>query len=222
MALFPITGRYVGDFVPHLVAVDTEDTMDQVAQKVAAHSVGRRLPEPAGGPVYDVYLGDRRLDPTTTLGSLGLAPLQWLAVREAVEHALVEFDWDRVLVATQLVVKPVADLLFLDESGRQLVASGATLDGMIAENLARDARRSRRWTGALLRFLADAGEANVTLLQRYLRRLGTARSRDGRGRVPAARRGRRAPRECDRRDRPCRLAGPGRPGRARHGPALSR
>jgi toluene monooxygenase system protein B len=81
MALFPITGRYVGDIVPHLVPVDTEDTMDQVAQKVAAHSVGRRLPEPAGGPVYDVYLDDRRLDPAATLGSLGLAPLQWLDVR---------------------------------------------------------------------------------------------------------------------------------------------
>ena len=81
MALFPITGRYVGDIVPHLVAVDTEDTMDQVAQKVAVHSVGRRLPEPAGGPVYDVYLDGRRLDPTATLGSLGLAPMQWLDVR---------------------------------------------------------------------------------------------------------------------------------------------
>jgi len=81
MALFPITGHYVGDIVPHLVAVDTEDTMDQVAQKVAVHSVGLRLPEPPGGPVYDVYLNDRRLDPTATLGSLGLVPLQWLDVR---------------------------------------------------------------------------------------------------------------------------------------------
>jgi len=92
----------------------------------------------------------------------------WRPVREAVEHALVEFDWDRALVATQLVVKPVADLLFLDELGRQLAAAGATLDAMIAENLARDARRSRHWTGALLRFLADAGESNVKVLQRHL------------------------------------------------------
>ena len=47
MALFPITGRFVGDFVPHLVAVDTDDTMDQVAEKVAVHSVGRRVARPA-------------------------------------------------------------------------------------------------------------------------------------------------------------------------------
>ena len=25
MAAFPITGRFIGDFVPHLVAVDTDD-----------------------------------------------------------------------------------------------------------------------------------------------------------------------------------------------------
>jgi Toluene-4-monooxygenase system protein B (TmoB) len=81
MALFPIIGRFVGDFVPHLVAVDTEDTMDAVGQKVAVHSVGRRVRKPAGSPAYDVYLDDRKLDPSTRLGELNLLPLQWLDVR---------------------------------------------------------------------------------------------------------------------------------------------
>jgi toluene monooxygenase system protein B len=81
MALFPIIGRFVGDFVPHLVAVDTEDNMDAVAQKVAVHSVGRRVRQPAGTPAYDVYLDDRKLDPSTQLGELNLPPLQWLDVR---------------------------------------------------------------------------------------------------------------------------------------------
>jgi len=44
MALFPIYGRFIGDCVPHLVAVDTGDTMAQVAEKIAVHSVGRRIP----------------------------------------------------------------------------------------------------------------------------------------------------------------------------------
>lgn len=81
MALFPITGRYLGDFIAHLVAVDTDDTMDEVAAKVVVHSVGRRLPEPPGGPHYDVFLDEEKLDSSTTLGSLGLVPLQWLDVR---------------------------------------------------------------------------------------------------------------------------------------------
>jgi hypothetical protein len=81
MALFPIIGRFVGDFVPHLVAVDSEDTMDTVAQKVAIHSVGRRVRKPAGAPAYDVYLDDRKVEPSTRLGELNLPPLQWLDVR---------------------------------------------------------------------------------------------------------------------------------------------
>ncbi|HKS99628.1 MAG TPA: toluene-4-monooxygenase system B family protein [Rugosimonospora sp.] len=81
MALFPITGRFAGDFVPHLVAVDTGDTMDTVAAKVAAHSVGRRVAPPDEDRGYDVYLDGRRVEPATTLGELGLQPLQWLDVK---------------------------------------------------------------------------------------------------------------------------------------------
>ena len=40
MALFPIYGTFKGDFCAHLVAVDTDDTMGQVAEKIAVHSVG--------------------------------------------------------------------------------------------------------------------------------------------------------------------------------------
>ncbi len=81
MALFPIYGRFVGDFVPHLVPVDTDDTMDAVAEKVAVHTVGRRLPRPVTPKGYDVYLDDRKVPASTTLGELGLVPLQWLDVR---------------------------------------------------------------------------------------------------------------------------------------------
>jgi toluene monooxygenase system protein B len=80
MALFPIYGRFVGDFVPHLVAVDTEDTMDAVAEKVAGHSVGRRLPVPVEPTGYDVFLDGQLVPPTTRLKDLNVAPLQWLDV----------------------------------------------------------------------------------------------------------------------------------------------
>lgn len=81
MALFPVTGRFVGDFVPHLVAVDTDDTMDVLAEKVAVHSVGRRVPVPDPHPGYVVLLADAPVPATTTVGELGLQPLQWLDVR---------------------------------------------------------------------------------------------------------------------------------------------
>ena len=85
MALFPITGRFVGDFVPHLVAVDTEDTMDEIAGKVASFSVGHRLARRPGDPGYEVLLDGEVLDPSLTFGAVlaerQLLPLQWVDVR---------------------------------------------------------------------------------------------------------------------------------------------
>jgi len=92
----------------------------------------------------------------------------WQPIREAVEHALVEYDWDRALVATQLVVKPVADLIFLEQLRQELAADDA-MDALIAANLWRDSERSRRWTAALLRFLVEADQGNLGTLQSYLR-----------------------------------------------------
>lgn len=85
MALFPIVGRFVGDFVPHLVAVDTEDTFDQIAEKVAVHSVGRRLPVDPDASGYEVLLDGELLDGGTRLEAVisrrKVLPLQWFDVR---------------------------------------------------------------------------------------------------------------------------------------------
>ena len=85
MALFPIVGRFVGDFVPHLVAVDTEDTFDQIAEKVAVHSVGRRLPVDPDATGYEVLLDGEPLDGGVKLEAVmtkrKVLPLQWFDVR---------------------------------------------------------------------------------------------------------------------------------------------
>jgi Toluene-4-monooxygenase system protein B (TmoB) len=85
MALFPIIGRFVGDFVPHLVAIDTEDTFDQIAEKVAVHSVGRRLPPNPASRGYEVLLEGKLLDGREKFECLTaktpVLPLQWFDVR---------------------------------------------------------------------------------------------------------------------------------------------
>lgn len=43
MALYPLTANFQEDFVLQLVAVDTENSMDEVAAAAAHHSVGRRV-----------------------------------------------------------------------------------------------------------------------------------------------------------------------------------
>jgi methane/phenol/toluene hydroxylase len=101
----------------------------------------------------------------------------WQPIRRGIESALVEFDWDRALVVTNLVVKPVADLVLLNKLSQQAAAAGAQLDALILDNLWRDARRSQRWTSALVTFLGEADPGNLPVLQGYLDEfapLGTA------------------------------------------------
>jgi Toluene-4-monooxygenase system protein B (TmoB) len=82
--LFPIYGRFVGDFVPHLVGALTTDTMPELAEKIAVHSVGRRLPARPGGR-YEVLLDGKVVPDQVTLGELvaerRLPPLSWFDVR---------------------------------------------------------------------------------------------------------------------------------------------
>ncbi|WP_278219885.1 ferritin family protein [Mycolicibacterium gadium] len=91
---------------------------------------------------------------------------EWQPIRSAFEWALVEFDWDRAFVATNLVVKPIADQVFLVHLASQLAAVDARLDELIIENLWQDAQRSLRWTSALVNYVSTT--TNLAVLQRCL------------------------------------------------------
>lgn len=84
MALFPIYGVFKGDFVPHLVAVDTDDTMGQIAEKIAVHSVGRRVQARPGNLGYSIEIADKPVNLQSPLSEViaqtGLKPLQWVTV----------------------------------------------------------------------------------------------------------------------------------------------
>ncbi len=73
MALFPIQGIYQDDFVVLLVPIDTEDPMTVVAEKIAHHAAGVRVP-PASGELRIKYQGEL-LDPEATVVDAGVPPL---------------------------------------------------------------------------------------------------------------------------------------------------
>ncbi len=73
MALFPIQGIYQDDFVVLLVPIDTEDPMTVVAEKIAHHAAGVRVP-PAAGELRIKYQGEL-LDPEVTVVDAGVPPL---------------------------------------------------------------------------------------------------------------------------------------------------
>jgi hypothetical protein len=78
--MLPIYGRFVGDFAAHLVAVDTEDTIGEVAAKIAVHSIQRRLPAESAGS-YEVLIDGRVIPAAVHVSHLSLRPLQWIDVR---------------------------------------------------------------------------------------------------------------------------------------------
>lgn len=79
MALFPVISNFQYDFVLQLVAVDTENTMDEVAAAAAHHSVGRRVAPRPGKVVRVRRQGDEGFFPREQkLGESGIQPMEAL------------------------------------------------------------------------------------------------------------------------------------------------
>jgi toluene monooxygenase system protein E len=94
----------------------------------------------------------------------------WQGLRELLERLLVAYDWHDAFIGTQLVLKPIADRLTLHGFANAARAAGDELDALIADNLYKDAERSRRWTIACTRFLiAGAPDNRAALLETLAR-----------------------------------------------------
>ena len=85
MAPFPITARFVGDFIAQLIAIDTDDSWAEVADKVAYHVVGRRIATPDPHPGYEVVFDGQTMPAQGKVRDLfatnPVPPLQWFDVR---------------------------------------------------------------------------------------------------------------------------------------------
>lgn len=80
MAMFPIHSNFQGDFVVQLVPVDSEDTMDQVAEKCAYHSVGRRVKKRPGVMRVRKHKSSTLFDRNLKVSSSGLKPAEVLDI----------------------------------------------------------------------------------------------------------------------------------------------
>jgi toluene monooxygenase system protein B len=78
MAMVPLQAVFRGDFAVLLVAVDEEDTMEKVAEKVAHHVIHRRLP-PRNAAMCVQY-NERVLPPDQTVAQAGLLPMSFIEV----------------------------------------------------------------------------------------------------------------------------------------------
>lgn len=92
----------------------------------------------------------------------------WQPIREAIEKVMVAYDWDKAFVGLNLVVKPLADELFLRAFADQARQLGCGLDAMLADNLMADAQRSRRWTAQACAAMREADAGNQAVLMELL------------------------------------------------------
>jgi toluene monooxygenase system protein B len=72
MALLPLSGTFIGDITTVGIAVDDQDTAEIVGQKIAHHSVGRRVAT-SPAPIR-VRLRGRVLGQDELIGQAGAAP----------------------------------------------------------------------------------------------------------------------------------------------------
>jgi trans-2-enoyl-CoA reductase len=74
----PINAKFGDDFVMHVIVITSADTMAEVAQKVAYHSIGRRVRSQPREMV--VYYEGRAVAAHTTVAEAGIGPLQHVFV----------------------------------------------------------------------------------------------------------------------------------------------
>ncbi len=74
----PINAKFGDDFVILLVVITTADTMAEVAQKVAHHSVGKRI-RPQDRDMVEYYEG-RAVASDATVTQVGIGPFQHVFV----------------------------------------------------------------------------------------------------------------------------------------------
>ncbi|MCY1440229.1 Toluene-4-monooxygenase system, hydroxylase component subunit gamma [compost metagenome] len=81
MALFPLISNFQEDFVLQLLAVDSENTMDEVAAAAAHHSVGRRVAAHPGQIMRVRRQGSEKPFPRTMkLNDTDLNPMECIEV----------------------------------------------------------------------------------------------------------------------------------------------
>ena len=72
MALLPLSGTFIGDITTVGIVVDGEDTAEVVGQKIARHSVSRRVA--ASSAPIRVRLGGRVLEQDEIITAAGASP----------------------------------------------------------------------------------------------------------------------------------------------------
>jgi toluene monooxygenase system protein B len=80
--MIPLVGLFEGDFVALFVAVEEEDTVTKLAEKIAEHAVGLRVKQEPDRSFEVVYDGEV-LPNVKKVKEIGISPMDIVLVRYA-------------------------------------------------------------------------------------------------------------------------------------------
>jgi len=89
----------------------------------------------------------------------------WQPLRKVVEELLVEYDWGRSFVGTNLVLKPLLDELFLAQYSELFAKNDSDLYAQVLDNFYLDANRSQEVATSVAEHLVDVDESNREVIQ---------------------------------------------------------
>jgi toluene monooxygenase system protein E len=94
----------------------------------------------------------------------------WQPLREVVEKLLIVYDWAESFVALNLVLKPLADELFMKYLSELALSEHDYLLGQIFYSLNEDCQWHRQWSESLVRMAIEDNVRNQETIQRWIDR----------------------------------------------------
>lgn len=92
----------------------------------------------------------------------------WRGFVELAERALVAWDWGECFTATNLVLKPALDEIFMRQFSRLSRLNGDTLTATLLDAQLIDSARSRKLSSALVTFLIQHDDNNRRVMNKWL------------------------------------------------------
>jgi toluene monooxygenase system protein E len=94
----------------------------------------------------------------------------WQPARQAVEYALVSYDWAEAFTALNLVLAPTLDDVLLTQLGQAARSHGDEETWLLSAFLAEDSRRRARWSRALADVAIAQRPENRAVLAKWIGR----------------------------------------------------
>lgn len=92
----------------------------------------------------------------------------WQGTRQALERALIAYDWGECLTAVNLVLRPTLEEILLRQLGLVADTNEDELTWLLLSNLAIDSDRAMRWSAALAQFAVEQRPENAEVLRRWI------------------------------------------------------